>query len=220
VSRAISGDCGCQIGPKGGEGRPRARQIIRRARTAKAWCPGLRRKAVGRVACAQVRAHRSAGDRGFESRFLQRRINYEPDSYPPIEQCVAVRASRDCSLRSVFQCLRGLFTLPARPCELNGPNLVSLSPLSGAGTTVQPLSVHTGGVRITGWLGSRSRLGRGDGCNLPPLSTGCHPAVKLPKDGFLVLPVSSPLHHRRGEMLDRRRPNLLHGSERFFAKDL
>src|SRR5580704_4181777 len=55
------------------------------------------------------------GDRGFESYSLQRRINCEPDSYPPIEQCVAVRASRDCSLRSVFQRLRGLFTLPARP---------------------------------------------------------------------------------------------------------
>ena len=38
---------------------------------------------------------------------------------------------------------RRIFTLPARHCELNGPNLVSLSPLSDAGTTVKPLSART-----------------------------------------------------------------------------
>ena len=32
---------------------------------------------------------------------------------------------------------------PARHCELNGPNLVSLSPLSGAATTVKALSART-----------------------------------------------------------------------------
>ena len=32
---------------EGGAGRPRIRQIIRGACTANAWCPGLRRKAVG-----------------------------------------------------------------------------------------------------------------------------------------------------------------------------
>ena len=31
---------------------------------------------------------------------------------------------------------RRIFTLPARHCELNGPNRVSLSPLSGAGRVV------------------------------------------------------------------------------------
>src|ERR1700724_1188294 len=35
--------------------------------------------------------------------------------------------------RSSFQRPRKIFTLPARHCELNGPNLVSLSPLSIAG---------------------------------------------------------------------------------------
>ena len=34
--------------------------------------------------------------------------------------------------RSSFQGPRLIFTLPARHCELNGPNLVSLSPLSRA----------------------------------------------------------------------------------------
>jgi hypothetical protein len=33
--------------------------------------------------------------------------------------------------------------VPARHCELNGPNLVSLSPLSAAGITVKPLSART-----------------------------------------------------------------------------
>jgi hypothetical protein len=33
--------------------------------------------------------------------------------------------------------------LHARHCELNGPNLVSLSPLSGAGSTVKLLSART-----------------------------------------------------------------------------
>src|SRR5262249_32402942 len=44
--------------------------------------------------------------------------------------------------RSSFQGPRRIFTLPARHCELNGPNRVSLSPLSGAGITVKPLSAH------------------------------------------------------------------------------
>src|SRR5258708_31483371 len=39
--------------------------------------------------------------------------------------------------RSSFQAPRRIFTLPARHCELNGPNRVSLSPLSGAGVTVK-----------------------------------------------------------------------------------
>jgi len=45
--------------------------------------------------------------------------------------------------KSSFQGPRRIFTLPARHCELIGPNLVSLSPLSGAGLTVKPLSVRT-----------------------------------------------------------------------------
>src|SRR5437763_7791525 len=44
---------------------------------------------------------------------------------------------------SSFHEPRRIFTLPARHCELNGPNLVSLSPLSGAGVTVKPLSART-----------------------------------------------------------------------------
>src|SRR6267378_3902736 len=44
---------------------------------------------------------------------------------------------------SSFQEPRRIFTLPARHCELNGPNLVSLSPLSGAATTVKALSART-----------------------------------------------------------------------------
>jgi hypothetical protein len=35
--------------------------------------------------------------------------------------------------RSSFQRPRRIFTLPARHCELKGPNRVSLSPLSAAG---------------------------------------------------------------------------------------
>ena len=42
-----------------------------------------------------------------------------------------------------FQGPRRIFTLPPRHCELNGPNRVSLSPLSGAGVTVKPLSIRT-----------------------------------------------------------------------------
>jgi hypothetical protein len=44
---------------------------------------------------------------------------------------------------SSFQAPRRIFTLPARHCELNGPNLVSLSPLSRAGSTLKPLSAGT-----------------------------------------------------------------------------
>src|SRR4029077_13032110 len=40
-------------------------------------------------------------------------------------------------------------TLPARHCALNGPNRVSLSPLSVAGFTVNPLSART---RCCAWL--------------------------------------------------------------------
>src|SRR5712671_1256080 len=42
---------------------------------------------------------------------------------------------------SSFHGPRRIFTLPARHCELNGPNLVSLLPLSGAGVAVKPLSL-------------------------------------------------------------------------------
>ena len=42
---------------------------------------------------------------------------------------------------SSFQEPRRIFRLPARHCELNGPNLVSLSPLSGAATTALPSSL-------------------------------------------------------------------------------
>src|SRR5215472_6287936 len=45
---------------------------------------------------------------------------------------------------SSFPAPRRIFTLPARHCELNGPNLVSLSPLSRAGSTLKPLSAGTG----------------------------------------------------------------------------
>jgi hypothetical protein len=44
---------------------------------------------------------------------------------------------------SPFQEPRRTLTLPARHCELNGPNRVSLSPVSGAGVTVKPLSART-----------------------------------------------------------------------------
>ena len=43
---------------------------------------------------------------------------------------------------SSFQGPRRIFTLPARHCELNGPNLVSLPPFSGAGVAVKPLSAR------------------------------------------------------------------------------
>jgi hypothetical protein len=44
---------------------------------------------------------------------------------------------------SSFQRPRRIFTLPARHCTLNGPNRVSLSPLSAAGCAVKPLSART-----------------------------------------------------------------------------
>ena len=44
---------------------------------------------------------------------------------------------------SSFQGPRRIFTLPARHWELNGPNRVNLSPLSGAGATVKPLRART-----------------------------------------------------------------------------
>jgi len=50
---------------------------------------------------------------------------------------------------SSFHNPRRIFTLPARHCELNGPNRVSLSPLSVAGRTVKPLSART---RCCAWL--------------------------------------------------------------------
>ena len=43
---------------------------------------------------------------------------------------------------SSFHEPRRIFTLPARHCELNGPNRVILSPLSGAVLTVKPLSAR------------------------------------------------------------------------------
>src|ERR1700737_243985 len=51
--------------------------------------------------------------------------------------------------RSSFHEPRRVFTLPARHCALNGPNRVSLSPLSVAGFTVKPLSART---RCCAWL--------------------------------------------------------------------
>src|SRR6202035_3942634 len=45
--------------------------------------------------------------------------------------------------RSSFHRPRQIFTLPARHCELNGPNRVSLSPLSDAARTVKALSART-----------------------------------------------------------------------------
>src|ERR1700724_3531304 len=51
--------------------------------------------------------------------------------------------------RSSFHEPRRIFTLPARHCALNGPNRVSLSPLSVAGFTVKPLSART---RCCAWL--------------------------------------------------------------------
>ena len=50
---------------------------------------------------------------------------------------------------SSFHDPRRTFTLPARHCELNGPKRVSLSPLSGAGVTLKPLSART---RWNAWL--------------------------------------------------------------------
>ena len=50
---------------------------------------------------------------------------------------------------SSFQAPRRIFTLPARHCELNGPNLVSFSPLSRAGSTLKPLSA---GTRQKAWF--------------------------------------------------------------------
>src|SRR5947208_508310 len=44
--------------------------------------------------------------------------------------------------RSSFQGPRRIFTLPARHCELKGPNLVRLSPLSVTEATVKPLSAR------------------------------------------------------------------------------
>src|SRR5258708_22040855 len=44
--------------------------------------------------------------------------------------------------RSSFHEPRRIFTLPARHCALNGPNRVSLSPLSVAGFAVKPVSAH------------------------------------------------------------------------------
>src|SRR2546421_11318993 len=44
--------------------------------------------------------------------------------------------------RSSFHGPRRIFTLPARHCALNGPNRVSLSPLSVAGFAVKPVSAH------------------------------------------------------------------------------
>src|SRR5215471_10017905 len=43
---------------------------------------------------------------------------------------------------SSFQEPRRILTLPARYCELYGPNGVSLSPVSGAGFTVKPQRAH------------------------------------------------------------------------------
>src|SRR6202040_3959086 len=40
--------------------------------------------------------------------------------------------------RSSFQRPRRIFTLPARHCELNGPNRVALLPLSAAGVAMNP----------------------------------------------------------------------------------
>src|SRR5439155_27133498 len=51
--------------------------------------------------------------------------------------------------KSAFQGPRRTFTLPARHCALNGPNRVSLSPLSVADTTLKPLSART---RWSAWL--------------------------------------------------------------------
>jgi hypothetical protein len=42
----------------------------------------------------------------------------------------------------LFPGARRIFTLPARHCELNGPNLVSLSPLSGAGAVEAAECAH------------------------------------------------------------------------------
>jgi hypothetical protein len=44
---------------------------------------------------------------------------------------------------SSFQLARLIFTLPARHCELNGPNRVILSPLSGIDITVKLLRART-----------------------------------------------------------------------------
>src|SRR5258707_9379293 len=51
--------------------------------------------------------------------------------------------------RSPFQRPRRNFTLPARHCELNGPNRVSLSPLSAAARAVKALNTRT---RCCAWL--------------------------------------------------------------------
>src|SRR6202022_2780126 len=51
--------------------------------------------------------------------------------------------------RSSFQRPRRIFTLPTRHCELNGPNLVTLLPLSPAEVTSKPLSART---RWKAWL--------------------------------------------------------------------
>src|SRR5947207_11744651 len=51
--------------------------------------------------------------------------------------------------RSSFQGPRRIFTLPARHCELKGPNLVRLSPLSVTDATVKPPSART---RWSAWL--------------------------------------------------------------------
>src|SRR5215467_14407482 len=50
---------------------------------------------------------------------------------------------------SSFQDPCRIFTLPARHCELNGPNRVSLSPVSEAASTVKPSSART---RCCAWL--------------------------------------------------------------------
>src|SRR6266850_3780519 len=51
--------------------------------------------------------------------------------------------------RSSFQEPRRIYTLPARHCALNGPNLVTLLPLSPAEVTAKPLSART---RWKAWL--------------------------------------------------------------------
>jgi len=51
-------------------------------------------------------------------------------SFEHADQLLVPRASQD-------------LHMPARHYELNGPNLVSLPPLSGAGVAVKPLSART-----------------------------------------------------------------------------
>src|SRR6516165_7072685 len=82
---------------------------------------------------------------------------------------------------------RRIFTLPAQYCQLNGPNRVSLSPLSGAGVTQKRLRARTmtgGDPRLGQTLGKPATL------YLPQVATTRNVTAFLPRRGGGLTPLA------------------------------